>query len=118
MKLSVALLLKPVLLLTVLLLPGAAHAQSGRGWMDGFVYLERPTQGAAGAKIELTPLPPRSGSGKLVAKANERGEYKIADIQYGDYMLRVSSPGYRTYEIELYIMPDAHTRIHVRLKKE
>jgi hypothetical protein len=30
----------------------------------------------------------------------------------------VSSEGYRPYQIELYIMPDVQTRIHVRLKKK
>jgi len=94
------------------------YAQSGRGWMDGFVVHESPTNAAAGAKVELTALAPRAGSGKLTAKADERGEYKFKEIPYGDYKLRVSSEGYEAYQIEIYIMPDVQTKLHVRLKKK
>ncbi|MCI0743233.1 MAG: carboxypeptidase-like regulatory domain-containing protein [Gemmataceae bacterium] len=111
-------LIGSILTLSVLLFPGMTYAQSGRGWMDGFIRHETATKAAAGAKVELTALAPRSGDGKLVAKADERGEYKFKEIPHGDYVLRVSSDGYKTYEIEIYIMPDVHTRIHVRLKKK
>ena len=118
MKNRTRFLMPAVVTLSVLLLPGASHAQSGRGWMDGFVVHESATQPAAGATVELTAVPPRPGSGKLVAKADERGEYKLKDIPYGDYVLRVASEGYKTYQIEIYIMPDVQTRIHIRLKKK
>ena len=99
-------------------LPGTTFAQSGRGWMDGFVVHESATNAASGAKVELTAVAPRSGSGKLAATADQQGEYKIKEIPYGDYVLRVSSEGYEPYQIDLYIMPDVQTRIHVRLKKK
>lgn len=118
MKLLFGLLMTAVAHLGVLLLPAVANAQSGRGWMDGFVVLESATKGAEGATVELTAVSPRSDSKKLVAKADARGEYKFKEIPYGDYKLRVSSSGYRPYEIEIYIMPDVQTKLHVRLKKE
>ncbi|MCI0380120.1 MAG: carboxypeptidase-like regulatory domain-containing protein [Gemmataceae bacterium] len=118
MKCLIGLLMTVAVTLAVCLFPGMTYAQSGRGWMDGFIRHETAIKPAAGATVELTAVEPRSGSGKLVAKADERGEYKFKDIPYGDYMLRVSSDGYKTYEIEIYIMPDVHTRIHVRLKKK
>jgi hypothetical protein len=117
MKNPIGFVMTAVATLSVFLLPGASHAQSGRGWMDGFVVHESATKPAAGASVELTAVAPRSDSGKLVAKVDERGEYKFKEIPYGDYVLRVSSEGYKTYQIEIYIMPDVHTRIHVRLKK-
>ena len=86
--------------------------------MDGFVVLESATKGAEGATVELTTIPPRSDAKKLVAKADAGGAYKISDIPHGDYKLRVSSSGYRPYQIEIYIMPDVQTKLHVRLKKE
>lgn len=104
--------------LSVFACPQMTYAQSGRGWMDGFVVRESATNAAAGATVELTAQTPRSGSGKLVAKADERGEYKFKEIPYGDYVLRVSSDGYKTYQIEIYIMPDVQTKLHVRLKKK
>jgi hypothetical protein len=86
--------------------------------MDGFVVQESATKAAAGALVELTALAPRSGYGKLTAKADERGEYKFKEIPYGDYVLRVSSEGYEPYQIAIFIMPDVQTRLHVRLKKK
>src|SRR5262245_29759597 len=96
---------------SALVFPQTSHAQSGRGWMDGFVLQESATKPAVGATVELTALAPRSGPLKLAAKADERGEYKFKEIPYGDYRLRVSADGCRPYEIEMYIMPDAHTRM-------
>ena len=104
--------------LSVFWFPGTTCAQSGRGWMDGFVVHESATNAASGAKVELTAVAPRSGSGKLAAIADKRGEYKFKEIPYGDYVLRVSSEGYEPYQIEIYIMPDVPSRIHVRLKKK
>jgi hypothetical protein len=103
---------------SVFLFPQMTYAQSGRGWMDGFVVRESATSAAAGATVELTALAPRSGSGKLVAKADDRGEYKFKEIPYGDYRLRVCADGYMPYQIEIYIMPDTNTRIHVSLRKK
>jgi hypothetical protein len=117
MKDLIGFVMTAALSLSVVLFPGMTYAQSGRGWMDGFVVHESATKAAAGATVELIAVAPRSGSGKLVAKADERGEYKFKEIPYGDYLLRVSSDGYKPYQIEIYIMPDVHTRIHVRLSK-
>lgn len=76
------------------------------------------TNAAVGAKVELTAVAPRSGHGKLAAVADKQGEYKFKEIPYGDYVLRVTSEGYEPYQIEIYIMPDLQTKIHVRLKKK
>ena len=104
--------------LSVFCLPGTTSAQSGRGWMDGFIVHDSATHAAAGAKVELTAVAPRSGDGKLAAVADKQGEYKFKEIPYGDYVLRVTSEGYEPYQIEIYIMPDVQTKIHVRLKKK
>jgi hypothetical protein len=118
MKTPIGFVMTAVVALSFFLLPGASHAQSGRGWMDGFIVHESATKAAAGATVELTAIPPRPGFKKLVAKADERGEYKFKEIPYGDYVLRVSSDGYKTYRIQIYIMPDVQTRIHVRLTRK
>ena len=112
------LLMTTALALSAFCCPTSTYAQSGRGWMDSFIVHESATNAASGAKVELTALAPRSGSGKLSTKANARGEYKLKDVPYGDYLLRVSSEGYAPYQIEIYVMPDVQTRIHVRLKKK
>jgi carboxypeptidase family protein len=118
MKNRICLLVTALTAVPVVFFSPMSYAQSGRGWMDGFVVQESATKPAAGATVELTATKPRSGSGKLVTKADEHGEYKFKEIPYGDYVLRVSSEGYKTYQIDLYIMPDVQTRIHVALKKK
>jgi Carboxypeptidase regulatory-like domain len=118
MRTLVSFVMAALVTFSVLYFPQRACAQSGRGWMDGFVVRESATKAAAGATVELSALTPRAGAGKLVAKADERGEYKFKEIPYGDYLLRVSSEGYEPYQIEIYILPDARTMLHVSLKKK
>jgi hypothetical protein len=96
-----------------------AVAQSGRSWMNGFVFADSDTTGLPGATVELTgdQNNARLRSVRLSTKADERGEYSIKDIPYGDYTFRVSAEGYQPYEIKLYVGSDMLTQIHVRLRK-
>jgi hypothetical protein len=55
---------------------------------------------------------------RLVAKSGEDGKYALQDVPYGNYLFRVSAPGFKTYEIQLYVAPDALTALHVRLKRK
>jgi len=105
--------------LTLSLLANVVGAQSGRSWMGGFVFADSDTAGLPGAKVELTgdQNNNRLRSVKLNAKTDERGEYSIKDIPYGQYTFRVSAEGFESYEIKLYIGSDMLTQIHVKLKK-
>jgi len=107
-------------LLIVFLLPSMSHAQSGRSWMEGYVVGESDVSGLGQATVELAGDPDnaRLKSVKLTAKTGEMGKYAIKEIPYGDYILRVSAPGYVTYQINIYILSDTLTQLHVRLKKE
>jgi hypothetical protein len=99
-------------------LPGTAAAQSGRSWMNGFIFADSDTRGLQGALVELIGDQgnARLQSVKLSTKAEEDGKYSIKDIPYGDYTFRVSAAGYEPYEIKLYIGSDMLTQIHVRLR--
>jgi hypothetical protein len=118
MKTLIGFVMALVVILSGFAFPQMTYAQSGRGWMNGFVVRESATQAATGATVELTALTLRSGSAKRVAKADDRGEYNLKDIPYGHYFLRVSADGYMPYEIPIYIMPDVLTKIHVALTKK
>ena len=115
--------LKPagLVLLTITLsfIAPAAQAQSGRSWMNGFIFADSDTRGLAGATVELTgdQNNDRLRSVKLSTKAEADGKYSLKDIPYGDYTFRVSAEGYEPYEIKLYIGSDMLTQIHVRLRK-
>jgi hypothetical protein len=95
-------------------------AQSGRGWMNGFVVEEAVTRGVKNARVELIGSPdyPRLRSTKLEASADENGKYSFAQVPYGRYIFRVSARGFTTYEIKLFVAPDVETKLHVQLMKQ
>jgi hypothetical protein len=106
--------------LTLSILVGAVAAQSGRSWMNGFVFADSDTRGLADATVELTgdQRNDRLRSVRLTTKTEQDGKYSIKDIPYGDYTFRVSAEGYDPYEIKLYVGSDMLTQIHVRLRKK
>ena len=107
------------LLLILAILAAMVPAQSGRSWMNGFVFADSDTTGLAGANVELIgdQSNARLRSVRLSAKADQQGKYSISDVPYGEYTFRVSADGYKPYEIALYIGSDMLTQIHVRLRK-
>ena len=110
-----------VLALSALMfMPTLAHAQSGRAWMKGFIVGEKITSGISDATVTLTgdPDTARIRNVKLTAKTNDKGEYSLKEIPYGDYKLRVSAPGYVDYQIDIFMLLDAETKLHMKLKKE
>src|ERR1700752_2764146 len=102
------------------ILGGTIVAQSGRSWMNGFIFADSDTNGLAGATIELPgdQENARLKSVHLTTKANDDGSYSIKDIPYGDYTFRVTADGYKPYEIKLYVGSDMLTQIHVRVRKK
>jgi hypothetical protein len=110
------------LLLTIIIsmLAVTADAQSGRSWMNGFVFADSDTNGLAGANVELigNQANARLKSVHLSTKAEGDGKYSLKDIPYGDYTFRVTAEGYEPYEIKLYIGSDMLTELHVRLRRK
>ena len=121
MRVSSRVVVCPVLLM--ILLPAFVFAvlpQSGRSWMNGFIFADSNTEGLAGANVELVGDQDneRLKSVHLSTKADQDGSYSIKDIPYGDYTFRVTAEGYDKYEIKLYIGSDMLTQIHVKLKSK
>jgi len=97
-----------------------SFAQSGRSWMNGFIFADSDTNGLPGANVKLTgdQSNARLKSVHLSTKAENDGKYSLKDIPYGDYIFRVSADGYEPYEIKLYVGSDMLTQIHVRLRRK
>ena len=97
-----------------------SFAQSGRSWMNGFIFADSDTNGLPGANVELTgdQSNARLKSVHLSTRAENDGKYSLKDIPYGDYIFRVSADGYEPYEIKLYVGSDMLTQIHVRLRRK
>ena len=102
------------------IIAATAGAQSGRSWMNGFVFDESDTTGLKAATVELTGDPDndRLRSVRLTTQTDASGKYSLKDIPYGDYTFRVSAPGFTTYQIKLYIASDVLTELHVKLRKQ
>lgn len=109
-----------IIAIVLAILISTATAQSGRSWMEGFVFTDSSSQGFAGATVELLGDPEyeRVQSVRLSTTTSQEGKYSIRDIPYGEYIYRVTSEGYEKYEIKIYIAPDMLTQIHVRLKQK
>src|SRR5215813_3091540 len=85
--------------ITVCSLTVTVTAQSGRSWMNGFIFADSDTRGLAGANVELIgdQNNDRLRSVRLSTKAEDDGKYSLKDIPYGDYTFRVTADGYEPY---------------------
>jgi len=109
-------------LLALFPLHNTTFAQSGRGLMHGYVAFEdlsynEVSKGAIHASVELRT---QNGGDRdaYTAKTDEQGAYDFPRIAMGEYVLRISAPGYATYEAKIYIPSDFECKLAVMLKKE
>lgn len=98
-----------------------ALTQSGRSGMRGYVAFEdlsynEVAERKVHARIELR----RTARDKDVVstETDEHGSYDFHSVSPGEYVLRISSPGYRVYETEIYLPSDFIGNLAVMLKKE
>jgi hypothetical protein len=97
-------------------------AQSGRSTVRGYVAFEDLSYIEVGerkvnAKIELR----RTTEPKQVVRTtetDEHGLYELKAVSPGEYILRISSAGYRPYETEIYLPSDFVCNLAVMLKKD
>jgi hypothetical protein len=110
------------LLLLILICAFSVLAQSGRGSMHGFVafddlsYLE-VSEKKVHATIELRGNTEFNHQ-VYTAKTDEHGSYDLKSVSMGEYVLKISSPGYLTYQTEIYLPSDFNCSLAVMLKKE
>jgi hypothetical protein len=108
--------------LLILICAFSVLAQSGRGSMHGFVafddlsYLE-VSEKKVHATIELRGNTEFNHQ-VYTAKTDEHGSYDLKSVSMGEYVLKISSPGYLTYQTEIYLPSDFNCSLAVMLKKE
>jgi hypothetical protein len=99
-----------------------ALAQSGRGSMHGYVgfedlsYLE-VAEKKVHASIELRGNTEFNHE-VYTAKTDDHGSYDLKSVPMGQYVLRISAPGYRVYQTEIYLPSDFNCSLAVMLKRE
>ena|ERR1700720_3819126 len=106
------------LLFTLLLFGGAASAQSGRAVMKGYVafeniaYVDKQPR----ARVELCAGAKGKNCG-ATTETDEHGLYAISPAPLGEWWLRISAPGFATYEINIYLPSDFVGNLAVMLKR-
>jgi hypothetical protein len=98
-----------------------ALAQSGRSGMRGYVAFEDLSYNDVAerkvhARVELRRT--KEDKDAIATKTDEHGLYDFQSVSPGEYVLRISSPGYRVYETEIYLPSDFIGNLAVMLKKE
>jgi hypothetical protein len=98
-----------------------SSAQSGRGLMHGYVAFEdvsynEMSDGKVHARVELR-ADSKYSQGAYTAETDTHGSYDFKSIGMGEYILRITSPGYEPYETRLYIPSDFECRLATMLKK-
>ena len=97
-------------------------AQSGRGSMHGYVAFEDLSYLEVGEKKVHATIELRGNTEfnheVFTAKTDEHGSYDLKSIPMGQYVLKISSPGYRDYQTEIYLPSDFNCSLAVMLKKE
>jgi hypothetical protein len=109
-----------LVLLGALLFAGASSAQSGRSVMRGYVAFEGLSyndvaERKVNAKIEL--LRNKEDKDPVTTQTTEHGSYDFGSVAPGEYVLRISSPGYKVYETEIYLPSDFICNLGVILRK-
>jgi len=99
----------------------AALAQSGRGTMHGYVAFEDVAWNDVAstntkARIELRGVR-KSNSGAYKTETDDHGLYDIKAVRMGEYTLKINSPGYKTYQTDIYIPSDFECKLATMLKK-
>jgi hypothetical protein len=99
-----------------------ALAQSGRGSMHGYVAFEDLSYLEVAEKKVQATIELRGNTEfnheVYTAKTNEHGSYDLKSIPMGQYLLKISSTGYRSYQTEIYLPSDFNCSLAVMLKKE
>ena len=116
---KIPLTIKPFVLL--LICATVALTQSGRSGMRGYVAFEDLSYNDVAehnvhARIELR----RTTRDKdvVTTQTDKHGSYDFQSVSPGEYVLRISSPGYQIYETEIYLPSDFIGNLAVMLKKE
>jgi len=103
------------------LLAALATAQSGRGSMRGYVMFEgvsyvEVAEKKIHAKVEL--LDTKQHKPVYTTETDEHGSYDFGTTSLGEFVLRISSPGFKTYQTEILIPSDFMGNLATMLKKE
>ena len=100
---------------TALMWSGVSDAQSGRGMMSGYVAFAADHAPAVHASVELISVTPYNQA-HYQMETDDAGIYHFPPIMMGEYRMKISAPGFKSYETTLYIPSDFEGHLAVMLK--
>jgi heme-degrading monooxygenase HmoA len=98
----------------------ATMAQSGRGTMHGYVSFEGVSYNDQATKklhaaIELRSITDGDSRG-YTAETTDYGSFDLKAVPMGEYQLKISAPGFKPYETEVYLPSDFNYSVATILK--
>lgn len=97
-----------------------SFAQSGKGYLKGFVKCGKIGNDGcvvANAKIVLRPIENWSKSTQDVVSETDKDGYFSTSASFGEYELIISAEGFQTYQAKIYIPSSKNLEWAVRLHK-
>lgn len=111
--------MRVLLLVSWLLIPAILQAQSGRGDIRGYVKLSGPDNNRLRVTVEITRLGNRPEHHTMDSDLGDiYHRYEFKDVRMGEYSIRISAPGYVSYETTLLIGSDFQGVLAVCLRRK
>lgn len=87
----------------------AVHAQAAKGSVAGTVY------DPSGAVVPGATITLNGGFSEEFTRANPAGQFKLSNISAGEYVIKVTSPGFATYSKKAIVDPGSPATMNVNL---
>ena len=97
-----------------------SFAQSGKGYLKVYVKCDEIRNDGCvvpSAKVILRPIENWSKSTADVVSETDQDGYASTSVSFGEYELKISAEGYRTYQTTVYIPSSKKLEWAVRLHK-
>ena len=87
----------------------AVHAQAAKGAVAGTVY------DPSGAVVPGATITLSGGFNEEFTRANPAGQFKLSSIPAGEYVIKVTTPGFATYSKKVIVDPSSPATMNVNL---
>lgn len=87
----------------------AVHAQAAKGSVAGTVY------DPSGAVVPGASITLNGGVNEEFTRANQAGQFKLVNVSAGEYVIKVTSPGFATYSRKLIVDAGSPATMSVNL---
>jgi hypothetical protein len=108
--------MRALIAILLLVLCGAASAQSGRATLRGWVNFENVAYVDAQPRAHVLLRPEAEGAEPYETTTDEHGFYDFNVVSLGRFHLEISAEGFETYSTELYLSSDVMANLPIQLR--